>query len=187
MKIKIINEVWKPIKNYEGFYEISNLGNVRSLSHMRKNKNGFYIQKGKNIKAGINRKTGYLMVSLSKNGKTQTKYIHKLVAEAFIDNPNNFICVNHLDENKKNNNVDNLGWCNHKINNNYGTRNKRISQKLSRRINQYDLKGNFIKTWNSSIEIEKSIGIDQSNICLCCKGKRNSVGGYLWKYAKSMN
>lgn len=175
---------WKPIKGFEGLYEVSNTGMVRSLDHERKNKNGSYIQNGKILKIGINKRTGYLMVSLSKDGKSKTQYIHKLVANAFIENPKEYKCINHLDENKNNNNVENLEWCNHKINDNHGTRNERISKKLSKKIKQYDLKGNYIKSWNSSVEIEKTIGIDQSNICLCCNGKRNSVGGYLWRYAE---
>lgn len=175
---------WKPIKDFEGIYEISNDGIVRSLNHKRKNKNGIYIQKGKVLKCGINKKTGYKMVSLSKNGKSKTKYIHKLVAETFLDNPNNYECINHKDENKLNNDIDNLEFCTKKYNCRYGNRNKKIAEKLSKKINQYDLEGNFIKTWDSSVQIERTININQRNVCLCCKGKRKTVGGYIWSYAK---
>lgn len=175
---------WKPIKDFEGIYEVSNNGEVRSLNHKRKNKNGFYIQKGKILKCGINTKTGYKMISLSKDGISKTKYIHKLVAETFLDNPNNYECINHKDENKLNNNVDNLEFCTKKYNCRYGNRNKKIAEKLSKKINQYDLEGNFIKTWDSSVQIERIININQRNVCLCCKGKRKTVGGYIWSYAK---
>ena len=175
---------WKPIKDFEDIYEVSNDGRVRSLNHKRKNKNGFYIQKRKVLKCGINKKTGYKMVSLSKNGKSKTKYIHKLVAETFLDNPNNYECINHKDENKLNNEIDNLEFCTKKYNCRYGNRNKKIAEKLSKKINQYDLEGNFIKTWDSSVQIERTININQRNVCLCCKGKRKTVGGYIWSYAK---
>ena len=123
------------------------------------------------------------MVSLSKNGKSKTKYIHKLVAETFLDNPNNYECINHKDENKLNNEIDNLEFCTKKYNCRYGNRNKKIAEKLSKKINQYDLEGNFIKTWDSSVQIERTININQRNVCLCCKGKRKTVGGYIWSYA----
>ena len=175
-------EVWKSIKNYEGLYEVSNKGKIRSLDHIRKNGKNQYLQKGKILKSGLNKKTNYLMISLSKNGKCKTKYIHKIVAETFIDNLNQYKYINHKDENKLNNKVDNLEWCSAKYNCNYGDRNKKIANKLSKKINQYDLNGNYIRTWNSSREIEKTIKIDQSNICLCCNDKRKTVGGYKWKY-----
>ena len=178
--MKVID--WKPIKGFENLYEVSNTGEVRSLDHIRRTGRSEYLQKGKLLKSGLNKKTNYLMVSLSKNGKSITKYIHKLVAESFLDNPNGYKYINHKDENTLNNNVENLEWCSAKYNANYGNRNKKIADKLSKKINQYDLDNNFIKTWNSSIEIERTIGIDQSNVCLCCNGKRNTVGGYKWKY-----
>ena len=109
-------------------------------------------------------------------------HIHKLVAETFLNNPNGYKYINHKDENTLNNNVENLEWCSAKYNANYGNRNKKIADKLSKKINQYDLDNNFIKTWNSSMEIERTIGIDQSNVCLCCNGKRDTVGGFKWKY-----
>jgi hypothetical protein len=84
-----------------------------------------------------------------------------------------------------NNNIENLEWCSAKYNANYGNRNKKIADKLSKKINQYDLDNNFIRTWNSSIEIERTIGIDQSNVCLCCNGKRDTAGGFKWKYAEN--
>lgn len=180
--MKVIDEVWKPIKYYEGLYEISSLGRIRSLDHLRQTGRSAYIQKGKEIKLGLNGKTGYLIVSLSKNGTSTTYRVHKLVAETFLPNPNNYKCVNHINEVKTDNRIDNLEWCSHKYNSNYGNRNKKIADKLSIKIDQYSLDDEYIKTWNSSVEIEKTLGIKQSNICLCCKGKRDSVGNYKWKY-----
>lgn len=117
----IYDEVWKPVVGWEGLYEVSNLGNVRSIEHEvvvhRRNTKPFsYIVPAKNKKVSRNN-TGYLTVALSRNGKTENIQIHTLVATAFIDNPNNFRCVNHIDNNGHNNRVDNLEWCSHKGNN----------------------------------------------------------------------
>ena len=113
-----MKEIWKNIKGYENLYEVSNYGNVRSLDHYRNNNNGIAFQKGKILKPGI-QNTGYASVVLSKEGKTKCYKVHRLVAETFIPNTNNYKCVNHKDENKLNNMVENLEWCNHEYNNNY--------------------------------------------------------------------
>ena len=105
-----MNEEWKPVENYEDLYWVSNLGNVKN--------------KRKDKKLSINL-DGYYVVNLSKNGKSKIFTVHRLVAQAFIPNPDNLPQVNHKDENKLNNNVDNLEWCNSNYNHNYGTRNKR--------------------------------------------------------------
>ena len=116
-------EIWKDIKGYEKLYQVSNLGRVRSFPRK-------YANYGNEIKIlkGLNNR-GYLRVSLSKNGKCKMFSIHRLVAEAFIPNPNNYSCVNHKDENPSNNNVKNLEWCSINYNCNYGNRNKKIAEK----------------------------------------------------------
>lgn len=121
IKNKDIEEIWKDIKGYEGLYQVSNFGKIKSLSKNNYN----YGENGKILK-GINNK-GYLRVSLSKNGKAKLYSIHRIVAETFIDNIYNLPCVNHIDENKMNNRADNLEWCSIEYNNNYGNRNKKIS------------------------------------------------------------
>ena len=118
-----MKETWKPIKNYEGLYEVSNKGQVRSLNYKR-------TGEIKILKLRVD-KYGYLQVHLSKNGKHYAKSIHRLVAQTFIPNPNNYSQVNHKDEKRDNNNVENLEWCNCKYNNNYGNRNKKISELLA--------------------------------------------------------
>ena len=172
-----MEEIWKDIQGYEGKYQVSNLGRVKSLNYHRTGKEGFIKMYDNNH--------GYLRVSL--NGKTFS--VHRLVSHAFIDNPNNLPQVNHIDENKYNNCVSNLEWCDSKYNNNYGThiqrslltriiRNRKTSPK---KIDQYSLDGKFIKTWNSGIELAKNM-FNNSNICRCCNGQRKTSKGYIWKY-----
>ena len=110
------------------------------------------------------------------------KYVHILVAETFLDNPLNKLEVNHKDENKKNNRVDNLEWCDRKYNNSYGTRDVRVAKKLGIKINQYDFENNFIKTWDSirsALDVYKN-----THIVDCLKGRRKTASGFVWKYKK---
>lgn len=128
-------EIWKPIKDYENLYEVSNNGKVRSLIRevVVKNKYGAVSTRMTKPKELKPQKRGeYYIVWLCKNGKPKQYYIHRLVGETFIANPNNLRDINHKDENKLNNNVNNLEWCTHKYNMNYGNRNKIISIKASK-------------------------------------------------------
>ena len=118
-----MQEIWKDINEYEGKYQISNLGRVKSLNYARRKQERI-------LKPGIQKKTGYISVTLLKERKKKTKTIHRLVAETFIPNPENLHQINHKDENKQNNCVDNLEWCSAKYNSNYGHRNEKISKKL---------------------------------------------------------
>lgn len=121
-------EVWKDIKGYEGLYQISNYGRVKSMARIKKHSyNGIAHLKEKILKPiCIN---GYQRVSLSKDSKMTHKFIHSLVADAFVKNPHNYPEINHKDENKANNIYHNLEWCTHSYNINYGTRNERVSKK----------------------------------------------------------
>ena len=172
----MIEEIFKDIEYYEGKYQVSNLGRVKSLK----------FGKEKIIKPGKDSK-GYLRVNLYENGKHKTVKVHRLVANAFIDNPLNLPQVNHIDENKENNIVDNLEWCDGKYNNNYGTRNVRVSNLLinnkykSIKIDQFTKDGRFVKTWLSAMEAERN-DYHHSHIIACCKGKRKYHQGYIWKY-----
>ena len=182
MKITIY-ELWKDIKDFEGLYQISNLGNIKSLPKKHNLKNGHsYIQKEQILKPFKNNK-GYLQIALVKNGKHYKRQVHNLVATTFIENPNNYIEINHKDENPSNNCVDNLEWCSHIYNSNYGNRNKKISKALEKKINQYDLNGNFIKTWNSQLEIQKELKIPQANISAVIRGIYKQTHGYRWEVA----
>ena len=118
----MIEEIWKPVIGYEGLYEVSSYGRVKSLCKYD-SRNRF--REERILKLCANR-LGYLKVGLSSNNKTKKYLVHRIVAEAFIPNPNNLPIINHRDENPSNNNVDNLEWCTAKYNSNYGTRNDRI-------------------------------------------------------------
>lgn len=179
-----MKEIWKDIKNYEGFYQISNLGNVRSLDRIKKSKiknNNYTKSNGKIIKKTV-LNTGYEQVHLSKYGISKKKQVHRLVAEAFLKNPNNYKEINHKDENPLNNCVNNIEWCDRKYNINYGTRTQRAMKKLSKKINMYDLNNNFIREFNGINEASRLMNISANTICLCCQGKRNKAGNYIWKY-----
>lgn len=171
-----MKEIWKDIEGYENMYQISNLGNIISF----KRKNPKLLSKTINL-------DGYYVVNLTKDGKTKIFTIHRLVAKAFLINKENFPVVNHKDENKLNNKVDNLEWCTYEYNHNYGGRNIRtgISQrnkKGSKIILQYDLEMNFIKEWPSLGEIQRTFGFTTSNISKCCRGKSKLAYGYIWKF-----
>lgn len=167
-------EIWKPIKGYEGLYEISNMGRIKGLE--RKSKNRTYPLILLKLKKDTH---GYLQAFLYKNNIRKTYLVHRLVASAFIDNPNNYKEINHIDEDKTNNKISNLEWCSRIYNVNYGNR----TLKTTKKVKQYDLNKNYIKTWNSMSEAAQKLKIHVSGISGCCKGINKTCGGYIWKYA----
>lgn len=170
-------EVWKDIKEYEGLYQGSNLGRARSLDRWVKSKSGSVrLCKGKILKLCTD-KYGYLKVGLCKNGKQKFHLVHRLVAEAFIPNPYNLPCINHKDECKTNNNVNNLEWCDNKYNNAYGTRTERCCKPVL----QYDLEGNFIREWKSTAECGRN-GFIQQAVAACCRGELKKYKDFIWRY-----
>jgi len=175
-----MNETWKDITGYEGLYQVSDLGQVRSLK----------FGKVRILKPGHNT-DGYLKVILCQSGNKRNVLVHRLVAEAFIPNPLKLPVINHKDENPVNNVVTNLEWCTHRYNMNYGTCNARRSAKLKGRyvngpcakaVIQYDKSGNFVRKWPSVNEVQRQTGFAQSHISKCCRGELRSAYGYLWKY-----
>lgn len=191
-----MKEEFKDIKGYEGLYQISNTGKIKSLKRMVvRNNNRPLLVEEKILKPSVD-KRGYLYVGLLKNGIKKTYSVHRLVAEAFIQNPNNLPQVNHKDENKQNNCVKNLELCDAKYNNNYGTRNKRIAEKISKKlingktskqVLQIDKTTNeVIAEFPSVSEVQRQLGIRKSNISACCLGKpnHNIAGGFKWQYKK---
>ena len=169
-------EIWKDIEGYEGYYMVSNLGNVKSLNYNGTDKEGIL----KPYDMGYD----YLYVKLYKDGKKKWYRIHRLVATAFCENPHEFKEVNHIDEDRTNNCADNLEWCSREYNNNYGTRNQRVAEKLSKPVIAINKKTGLILEFSSAHEAERKTGIDPGNIIRCCKGKRNSAGGFYWMYVQ---
>lgn len=166
-------EQWKSIACYEGLYEVSDLGRIKSLK----------FGKEKILKPRKH-SCGYLMVSLCKDGKVKQPKIHRLVAESFLPNPQGLETVNHKDEDKTNNTVSNLEWMSIKDNNNYGTRNKRVGEALSKQVQMLDKStGELLTTFPSICEAERVTGIYKASISSCCLGNRKYAGGYVWKYS----
>lgn len=182
-----MKEVWKSvdIPGFEKLYEISNYGRLKALERIIHHKHKDEIRKEHFITL-CNDKDNYKIAVLKGNGIKKTIKIHRLVASAFIPNPNNYKEVNHKDENKTNNNVNNLEWCSHSYNMLYGTRGIRTGNKLKKSINQYDLDGNFIRTWNGSKDIKKEINICNTSVLKCCRNKQKTAGGYIWKFKEEL-
>ena len=170
-----MNEIYKDIVGYEGKYQVSNLGNVKSLNYKRSGKEKLLVP--------YQTANGYMTISLWNNNRGHTEYIHRLVAKAFIDNPDNLPEVNHKDENKQNNSVENLEWCDSKYNMNYGEgAHKKSAENHKKPIYQYDLQGNFIKEWSSATDIHRELGYSNTNIARCCRGVSKTSHGYIWRY-----
>lgn len=181
------NEVWKDINGLEGKYQISNYGRIKRKEYSIIRNNGRKQTWKEKILKPTKDASGYLGIrSCTKNnlqnGKSITLRIHRLVAEAFIDNPNNYNFVNHKDGNKLNNCVENLEWCTCKENIIHAWETG-LCDKCKRKINQYDLEGNFIRSWESAREAERIGGYVNQNIAHCCRGKQKTHYGSIWKYA----
>mgnify|MGYP006375919495 FL=1 len=176
---KMEMEIWKDIFGYEGYYQISSLGRVKSLIWEKNKKH----KQPKILKNYIDK--GYYRVSLYKDGNHKKYRVHRLIAQAFIPNPNNLPEINHIDENKLNNDISNLEWCSTEYNVKYGTRLERAKQKniktQSNPIMQIDLDGNIIKIWSSMSRAEKEGGYDKSTISYCVNNKQKTHKGFIWK------
>ena len=185
-----MKEIWKDIKEYEGLYQVSNLGRIKRIRFINNKAN-------KNKEKIINQTdngNGYKIVGLCKNGKRKNYYVHRLVADAFIINQNNYKEINHIDNDRSNNKVKNLEWCNRNYNIKYSyNKGKHIAPKpmlgrkgknhpMSKKVKQYDLLGNFIKEYESA-----SLASEETNICYmsikkCRCGKQKTAGGFIWTY-----
>ena len=183
-----MEEIWKDIPGYEGLYQVSNLGNVKSISW--KNTGA-----AKNLWLKPHNK-GYYQVELVKNKVKKTYVVHRLVALAFIPNPQNLPVINHKDENKKNNRVENLEWCDFKYNNRYSmnlhperfkervyTQKGNYKRRLDFPVAQIGDDGEVIKVWSNSRQIFVETGMSDWSISECCRGNRKTAYGYKWQYA----
>ncbi len=160
-------ETFVEIEGFEN-YEVSNLGKVRNMKN------------GRIIKPHLN-ENGYLKHWLFENNKKKYLSLHRIIAIAFIDNPEEKPCVNHIDENKLNNDLSNLEWCTVKENNIHGTRIKRASEKCFKKVIQLDLNDNMLNVFESMTQAEQKTGALVSHISACCNGKRKSAGGFKWR------
>lgn len=174
-------EIWRTAiykgETYEN-YQVSNFGRILSLNYN-------HTGKSKLLKPGDDGH-GYLQVDFFKDGKRKSCKVHRLVAETFLLNPDNLPCINHKDEDKTNNLVENLEYCTYEYNNNYGSRNERAAKantngKQSKPVLQFSKTGEFIREYPSTMECKRN-GFNEGNICSCCLGKRKSADGYIWKY-----
>lgn len=162
-------EQWKAIDWTNGKYEVSNLGNVRRVGS------------DKNMSQRVG-KRGYSRLNIDVSGKKRTVTVHRLVASAFIENPNNLPQVNHKDENKLNNSADNLEWCDQQYNRCYGTAIERGAANRKKPVNQFTIDGEFVCRHASQLDAGASIGVSPTCIGDCCLGKRKSSGGFLWSF-----
>lgn len=194
-----MEEIWKDIEGFEGRYQVSNLGRVRSFVVPEK--------AGRILKQAFDGKKNYLFVGLHKDGKVKQISTHRLVAFAFVPNPNNYPQVNHINEIKTDNRAENLEWCTIKYNSNYGnakqnmiksrqsnpnyrqsleqgqqTRNRLGVSGAEKPVLQFTLDGEFIREWKSATEAERQTGISHTGISLCCRGKYKQAKGYIWKW-----
>lgn len=189
---KVLNEEWKPVGSYEGIYEVSTFGRVRSVErNVKLNRMGTIVNrhlKACLLKLGI-MKIGYVSVRLSKNGKEKLCLVHRLVAEAFIQNPYGFKYVNHKDEDKTNNNVSNLEWCSQEHNANWGTallksmHKNRNRKDLSVKVAMLDKDGKVVRRFDSMNDAGRIMHIHSSIVSAICSGKRKipDKNGYYWR------
>lgn len=197
-------EIWKDIKNYEGLYQISNCGKVKSLERKVKNKNGFRIVPEKILKPILNNK-GYYAYGLRKNGKLNMILLHRLIGEHFIKNKNNYPCINHIDGNKLNNEINNLEWCTYEHNikeafrlglnkytykenfkHNYWKGKFGKNHNCSKKVFQYDKKGNFIKGFESIKNASEETKVNYCSISNNCLGKQKTAGDFIWKFKEEI-
>ena len=176
-----MEEIWKPVVGWEGLYEVSNLGNVRSLDRLVVQGNHTRFCKGQLLKPTLH-KSNYYMVTLRNSGLQKISKVHQMVMNAF--NPNIYkekLEINHIDGNPQNNRLDNLEWCTHQQNLQHASKHHLLS--IYKPIDQYDLEGNFIKRWESMKEAREFYNLGVNSLRNACKRKSGIHKGYIWRYA----
>ena len=179
-----MREIWKDIKGYEGLYQVSNYGRVKSFNcEVNCYPNAKRIIKGRIRKAPID-KDGYYRIGLSKVHKQKHYYVHRLVAEAFLPNPNNYKSINHKDENKKNKRADNLEWCTIRYNNLYNNKIDKLTKSKYKKVIQYDVDMQLIAVYESIKQASSETGIKRAVIARACRGIKTKCG-YNWRFANA--
>lgn len=182
-------EIWKDIPGYEGLYQASNYGRIKSIDRYKYFSNGikgnhYRMYKGKILKQFFTT-TGYYMVVLSKNGIETSQKVHQLIARTFIPNPDGYKQINHKDENPLNNHLDNLEWCDAKYNCNYGhhkeNHRESLISSIGVTIDCYDLYGNLVKTYRCGVDVEKD-GFNRRAVYNCCTKKARKTKNHVFRF-----
>lgn len=175
-----MSEEWRDVAGYEGLYQVSSMGRVKSLERAD--------SWGRTVKERILKPNvvggGYLRVVLYAGGKTRMFFVHRLVCQAFHENPDNKPEVNHVNEDKTDNRACNLEWSTRKENCNHGTRNERLGKAQSKSVAQYAQDGDLVKVWSSVTEVQRQAGFSQGHISKVANGKRKTAYGFIWKYVE---
>ena len=173
-----MTEIWKDIDGFNGVYQVSNLGRVKSVERIRKGKSGSNVYVPEKILKCKNDKDGYKECALcvGTHKKQKSYRVHRLVAEAFLPNPNNYLIINHINEIKDDNRVENLEWCTNEYNCRYS---------LAKPIIQFSINNDFIQKWDCIADIKNNLNIDGSTISKCCKNTphHKTAKGFKWGYA----
>ena len=178
-----MSEEWRDVVGYEGRYQVSSEGRVKSLERKVPKWDGERTVKERILKPCVTG-SGYLYVNLYAGGRTRMFYVHRLVCQAFHDNPDNKPQVNHLNEDKTDNRACNLEWCTAEENTNFGTRTERSRKTLSKPVGQYTRDGELIRIWSSAREAQRQAGFNQSNISKVACGKYKQAYGCIWRYVE---
>ncbi len=178
-----MKEEWKEIPGYEGLYEASSLGRIRSMDKTIRTYNGGSYTRPGALKTACINKSGYSRLNLCKDGIVKPCLVHRLVAKTFIPNELNLPEVNHINEDKLDNRIENLEWCSHQHNMNWGHHNENVGRANGKPVVQFTIEGTKVKEYYSSHEASRMTGIIEQGINLCCLGRRQHAGGFRWKYA----
>ena len=177
-----MEEKWKPAKDYEGLYAVSNIGRVKRLERSFTCSKGIiYHLKEKILSSKPNKYSGYVSVNLSKKGVKTSHSVHRLVAALFVDNPNNNNVVNHIDENRANNNAENLQWVTHGENLAHNGAFLKGREKIKKKVFQYTRDGELVCTYGYAKEVLE-YGFRPNSVTQVCLGNKKSHYGYIWKY-----
>lgn len=173
-----MNEEWRDIEGYEGLYQVSTCGRVRRINKDKRCPQYKYLNPYVDF--------GYFKVILSANGVSKNHLLHRIIAKAFIENPLNKPCVNHIDGNKKNNSLNNLEWTTVQENTKHAFSHGLCDEMIknsSKRIDQCDMNGKLIKTWNSFHEIERTLHFHATQICKQIRHRKGYAYGFIWRYS----